>query len=80
MIRGLQRINLKIVTMDMMKKLALEAYLLVDKLETLSWKLAKDQDTQNYHRVQILWRKALTRYGRRYVKFQKSLSGLCSSD
>ena len=62
--------------MKMTRKLALEAYSLVDRLDSLSWNFAKSQDSKNYERVQRVWHKALTRYQRRYDQLKKTDSSL----
>lgn len=62
--------------MIMTKQLALEAYSLVDRLDTLTWQLARKQDHQAFERVDRLLNKAMRRYSRRYhaLKSQSSSS------
>lgn len=58
----------------MIKKLALEAYLLVDRLDTLSWQLAREQNHQSFERVDRILKKAKARYYRRYHELQSQSS------
>lgn len=56
--------------MIMTKQLALQAYSLVDHLETLSWQLAGKQDHKAFERVNHILNKARQRYYRRYHAFK----------
>ena len=64
--------------MIMTKQLALEAYSLVDRLDTLSWQLARNQDYQAFERVGHILNKARSRYYRRYHAFKSQGSSSIS--